>query len=308
MKIWAVWGMPGRRTCMVGLALVAGLAAAWAARQYLMDRVEQLEAQARVPTVQRVVAAFDLSAGTRLNAEYVAVRDIPVQWAPSTSLSPESFIEHTDAVLAQDIKRGDAILAPQLLDHREPTLAERLKDGRRAVTLPVDDMSSQSGMLQPGDRIDLYVSFVHRGKQMTAPLLQRLMVLAVGRQADPTRTDGQGFATVTLDASPEEAVKLVAAREAGTLTAILRRQHDDRSDFTAARGDLASLLGMIEKPKPARRDVPILYGDGTGLDSSSARGSTSDPSKNAGQGSASQGVFQLGGQASQEQAPEWTGP
>jgi pilus assembly protein CpaB len=55
-------------------------------------------------------------------------------------------------------------------------------------------------------------------------------------------------------------VKLVAARQAGTLTAILRHPGDARADRRAARGDLASLLGVSDPPRaPARRAV-ILYG------------------------------------------------
>jgi pilus assembly protein CpaB len=255
--------LPSGRHLMVMLAVAAGLLAAWTARQYIQGRVSEIEAQAQVATVARVVAAFDLPAGTRLQPDYVAVREMPGEWVPSNSLAPDEFAAHENAVLAFDVKRGDLIVPMLLAERREPALSERLKDGRRAITLPVDDVSSQSGMLQPGDLIDLYVSFEHLGKHVTAPLLQGISILAVGHQADPSRGDGRGYATVTLDASPEEAVKLVAARETGRITAVLRHQEDREATRTAARGDLASLLGMDrdQVAVPKAQNVPVLYGD-----------------------------------------------
>src|SRR5690606_9671058 len=55
-----------RSFAMLVLAGVAGLAAAWAAKQHIDGRVQQLEAQARTPMVERIVAAYDLPVGTRL--------------------------------------------------------------------------------------------------------------------------------------------------------------------------------------------------------------------------------------------------
>lgn len=138
----------------------------------------------------------------------------------------------------------------------------QLAPGRRAITLPVDQVNSLSGLLQPGDLIDLYVSFDHRRKRLTAPLLQGVLVLATGREtrANEAGAEESAYSTVTLDAAPEDVVKLVAARQAGTLNAILRHPGDARADRRAARVDLAALLGVGDPPRaPARRAV-ILYG------------------------------------------------
>src|SRR3546814_15321073 len=93
--------------------------------------------------------------------------------------------------------------------------SNRLGQGRRAITMPVDVINSVSGLLEPGDLIDLYVSFEYRRKRITAPLLQGVMVLATGGS---TRTAGTrqsaGAATcyhVPLDPYQEDAIPLVAA-------------------------------------------------------------------------------------------------
>ena len=49
-----------RTIAMLLLAILAGLFAAWSAREYLQDRARKLEDNAKVVMVERVVAAYDL--------------------------------------------------------------------------------------------------------------------------------------------------------------------------------------------------------------------------------------------------------
>src|SRR5690606_19692375 len=144
--------------------------------------------------------------------------------------------------------------------------SQKVRTGRRAITIPVDAINSVSGMLVPGDLIDLYVSFEYRRKRITAPLLQGVLVLATGsdsRQAgvEGDADQGAAFSTVTLDTAPEEAARLVAARQAGTITALLRHPGDAKTSNKGVQGDLATLLG-IAKPIPVTRTRPaVIYGD-----------------------------------------------
>lgn len=252
--------LPSQRWTMTAVALAAGLLAAWAARQHIQGRIEQIEAESRVPTVARVVAAYDLPAGTRLDGDYVAVRDIPAQWAASGTLSAEDFSNLAGNVLTHAVQRGDPIMAVHLAKEKQESLSRRVQAGRRAITIPVDDISSLSGMLQAGDLLDLYVSFEHRRRRVTAPLLQGVLVLATGHQSSTAEPQSETYSTITLDAGPEDAVKLVAARQAGSITAILRHHRDGEPAAAAARGDLASLLGIDAGDAPPRV-VPVLYGD-----------------------------------------------
>ncbi len=250
------------RSAVLGaLALGAGLLAAGALALHVHERERQIEDRARLDMVERIVAARDLAAGTRLAPDDLAVRSFPARWVGSDTLPLARLGELEGRVLGAAVRAGDA-LVPAHTVRPQPAFSEHLAPGRRAITLPVDQVNALSGLLQPGDLIDLYVSFDHQRKRLTAPLLQGMLVLATGRE---TRTSEAGaeesaYSTVTLDAAPEDVVKLVAARQAGTLTAILRHPGDARADRRAARGDLASLLGVGDPPRmPARRAV-ILYG------------------------------------------------
>jgi len=255
--------IPDRNVYVLAAALAAGLCAAWSVRQYVQGRIEQLEADARVPTVPRVVAARDLAAGTRIDASLLAVRAIPRQWAAADTVGPERLPDLDGSVLERPVHGGDPVTPAHLSEAAPPALSARLDNGRRAVTIPVDEINSQSGLLEPGDRIDLYVSFMDRRKRMTMPLLQAVRVLATGPQTAPGQEADGGprtYSTVTLETSPADAVRLVAARQAGALTALLRPPGDDLPAVAAVRGGLAGMLG-VERPRQRRLAVPVIYGD-----------------------------------------------
>lgn len=257
-----------RSMLMLLIALGAGLLAAWAAQQHIQGRIRQIEHDAKVPTAQRVVAAFDLPVGTQLTAEHLAVRQLPSALAPSDSIAPERFSTLVGHTLVGPLRAGDPILPVHTAQARTSPFSDQLGSGRRAITMPVDVINSVSGLLEPGDLIDLYVSFEHQRRRITAPLLQGVLVLATGTQtrsgAASSQSRAQAYSTVTLDTSPEDAVKLVAARQSGIITALLRRPDDNRPDQKAARGDLASLLGVGSGSPTAAakaRNAPVIYGN-----------------------------------------------
>lgn len=241
-------------------ALVAGSLAAWAAREHIQRRVHDIEQQARVPMVASLVAARDLEAGTPLHDELVAVRDMPQAWLPAGALPPDEAARLDGAVLRAPVKAGEALQAA-LLSYPEqtPALTEQLEAGQGAITLPLQELPGLSAAARPGDLVDLYVSFTHRQRQLTMPLLAGSKVLAL----DPADAQGEA-STITLRASAREVARLVAARQEGTLTAVLRRAGAPARAFAApsAReaGDLPALLGMPRDAAP-RAAVPVLYGD-----------------------------------------------
>jgi len=259
-----------RSYAMAALSLAAGLFAAWTARQHLEAKVQAIESSARTPMVERVVAGQDLEPGIMLTPDHLALRSFPEVLVSAYSFGPERLSEFLGRMLRAPLSAGDVVLPVHMEARRPASLAGRLASGRRAITLPVDALNSQAGLLQPGDFIDLYVSFDHQRRRVTAPLLQGVLVLATGDSLDTLDPAGyesggadaaSAYATITLDAAPEDAVKLVAARESGVLTAVLRSPGDGEASPVAARGDLASLLG-VQPSSPARiRKARVIYGN-----------------------------------------------
>lgn len=246
----------------LGVSLISGCVAAWAAYQHLEQQRELIAHQTKLPTVPRVVAAYALGAGTVLTEAHLAVREFPAQSVPADSLEPSQYAALIGAILRSNVLGGDLILGVHTERQREETFSARLASGRRAVTMPVDQINSLAGLLRVGDLVDLYVSFDHQRRQITAPLLQGVLVIATDEHTALQSEPSGYFATVTFDLSPEEGAKLVAARQAGMITAMLRNPYDAQVSNKGIRGDLASLLGLNTTPTEYK-SVPVIYGNKT---------------------------------------------
>lgn len=252
---------PSRNLLILGVAGAFGLAAAWLAARYLDERVADLERRHQQPTARAVVPKIDLPAGSLITHDTVAEREVPLDWLHSSAITPEQFERAAGSVLAYPARSGEPLVWPQLEGRRSAGFAARVAPGRRAATLPVDEISSMSGMLEPGDVIDLLVTVQRDPHNLTLPLLQGVSVLATGARLQPGGSDPQArsFGTITLDLDPEQAAQVVAARTVGKLTALLRAP-GDRSPAPAVRTDALALLGLAAPPPPASRAVPVIYG------------------------------------------------
>jgi pilus assembly protein CpaB len=252
------------RFLLLAVALFAGGLAAWSTRHYIAGQVARIEAERRVPMVSVVVAATDLMPGAKIGPDTVATREMPREWASDSTIAPDQFVQIDAASLGHAVRRGEPILWSHLSAARAAPFSARLREGRRAITLAVDEISSVSGMLAPGDVIDVYVSFEHLRKRVTRLLLPAVNVLATGQQIVPAAA-GEGerrFSTVTLDTTPEEAVRLIVARQGGTVSAVLRAPQDGQAQVGPTQsGDLPALFGI--QPAPVRRParISVVYGD-----------------------------------------------
>jgi pilus assembly protein CpaB len=80
---------------------------------------------------------------------------------------------------------------------------------------------------------------------------------AAGKGKEPDSA-ARSFTTVTLDATPEDARRIMAAREIGKVTALLRAPGDTARSTVRIEEALA-LVGL-GKPSGGRGAVQVLYG------------------------------------------------
>jgi pilus assembly protein CpaB len=252
-----------RAWVVLGVAIVIGVLAALAARNYLHGRIADLETRARGKHMNVVVAKRDLAKGTRLSTENVAVRSVPVDYAHSNAVLPEQYERIEGGVLAFPVKSGEAVLWSLLEGRKAPTFSARVEAGRRAITVPVDEINSISGLLEPGDLIDLLVTVDRERRKVTVPLLEKVQVMATGQRSvdDPRSGERRSYSTVTLDIDPQQAQDLIVAREAGHLTALLRNPEDE-GPLQGVHADFASLFQLVggTAEPDGLREVPVLYG------------------------------------------------
>lgn len=248
---------------ILGAAAGIGLLAAFIAYSYLSRQIAEIEARAKGETVPVVVAKRDLNKGTRLTAETVAIRNVPRDYAHSVAVAPEQFESLHGQALAFPMKAGEMVIWGLVEGKKTPTFSARVANGRRAMTVPVDEINSISGMLEPGDMIDLIVTLDRKSKKITLPLMQSVQVMATGQRSvdDPRSGEKRSYSTVTLDTNPEQAQNIIIAREAGKLTALLRNP-GDKQPLPINHAELAALLGSGRDAivLDGVREIPVLYG------------------------------------------------
>lgn len=234
----------------LGLAAVlSGVLAFYGAQRYLSNSSAEVKRsfQERYAPRDVLVASRDLEPGRPIIAADIAKRSMPSAFVPGGALSPEQLQEVLGKPLVLPLRAGDPIVDSFVATRNEAALAARLREGARAVTVPVDEVSSQAGLVRPGDRVDLMLAEeLEEGSARcirVKPLLESLSVLATGRvQADTSQgadamlrrgVDVSSYSTITLDVSPEQAQQLALALRVGELIPLLRGD-DDQSPLRLA--------------------------------------------------------------------------
>jgi len=165
---------------------------------------------------------------------------VPKEFAHQSAVRPDQFKAMERQRLAVPIKRGEVLLAMHSEGNGNNVFSATLKKGYRALTFEVDAVNSISGMLRPGDFIDLIYSSKNLGgglPESTVPLLSQVTVLATD-QTQTKRDDGTGkertFSTITLEVTPLDADRIIVAKNSGQLTAVLRHPDDTLANRTRA--------------------------------------------------------------------------
>ncbi len=257
--------LAGSNLILTVLAAMAGLGAVAAARHYIDAQVQRVEAEseARYRSASVVVAREDLDVGEPLVAGSLAVRRMPAGYLPGGAVADSAAAELIGRRLLVPLRRGDPLTRAVLAPEEVVSLSRQLPSGLRALTLAVDDISSQSGMLVPGDEIDLYFT-QGRGASGTRLelLLQRVPVLATGTRFSsiPGVAQDTQYATITLSASADDAARIILAQQAGALSVALRGHGDSAPTLLSVR-DSRDLVPRVVRSAPgASRSLEVLLG------------------------------------------------
>lgn len=234
---------------MLGAAIVAGGGAAYFAKGYISRemRLEREQLQAQYKLVNVVVANANLAAGSVLSSQTVALREVPKTFLHAEAVVSERWNEIAGRVLARAVHSGETILKSHLAQGAGAGFSAQLPEGMRALTFPVDEEASISGMLAPGDRIDILFTTSSGNESVTVPLLFAVPVIATGlrtqanENALPDKFQSGAFRTITVSVTPADAAKITLAQEAGRI-AVALRQPKDGTPIQIARITKNSLL------------------------------------------------------------------
>jgi pilus assembly protein CpaB len=237
------------------VAILMGGAAAYLARSVLHTQMNA--AAALPPPGHIVIAAEPLAYGAALSAENVS--EIP--WYTSTL--PEGAFATKDDLLGggrrivlSPLKRGEPVLHSKVTGPgQRASLATQLEEGKRAVTVQVDDVRGVAGFVLPGDFVDIIMiadDVSSRRQSYSDILLEHVKVLAI----DQIASEGDGKPTVaravTLEVTKEQAQKILLATNVGKLSLALGRpiESSGEPNRRVSERDIGRIIPEPVRPAP----------------------------------------------------------
>jgi pilus assembly protein CpaB len=207
--------------------------------------------------IEVLVAASDLQLGDTLISDKIATRGIPASYVETRHIHANQINSVMGVRVRSRLGAGETILWSDLAisGANSRDLSGLVIPRMRALAIPASSALTFDGLLRSGDRVDVLLTVMdpRSERSQTYPLLQNLIVLALGQQMGlsgerDSGESGTRISTVTLGVKPTEGQILANAMREGTLTLLLRNVDDIR---LLQRGDESAPLPATA-PSPAK--------------------------------------------------------
>ena len=207
-----------------------------------------------------VVASRTIAPGTVLAEGDVKT----IEW--SGNALPTGFVSSPADVVGRGVMGGlqenepvlEGKLAPRGAGGGLPVMIE---NGKRALTMRVNDVSGVAGFVTPNTHVDVLLTIDNKsnpgGEPASRIIMQDVRTLAAGQQIQPDK-DGKpvSVGVVTFLVSPEQAETLALASQQGSIQLALRNMLDTAEVRTFGTRTSA-LLGGAVRPVAPRRAVVV---------------------------------------------------
>lgn len=258
----------------VVLPLVLGLLAALVAWQYLEHQKMLLGLRSQPVVV--VVAKEDIPRMTKLQPGMVEEMTVPKSFAQPAAVPSKE--QAYDQVTLVPIKKGEQLLANKLAGFGlETGLAIKVPRGLRAMSVDVEASTGVTGLITPGDYVDVLVALdfgdQDKSDKRAYTLMQDILVLAVDQYlgqeseaaalargrgepaAGPPGAGGagrgaasRGVKNVTLGLTPVQAQDMLVMAESGRISLALRSMGEGHHKDPPRPSTVNTSLGIQEKP------------------------------------------------------------
>ena len=198
--------MNSRRTTLL-IALVLAIGAGWLTLNYIssIQRSSAINNQPR----DILVAAQEIPARVPITAAMLAKAT-----RPAAAIEPDAITDPSKVVGALSlitIPAGGTITLSKVGHPSDMPLPVRLQPGMRAVSIPIDKVKAVSGLIEPGDRVDV-IAIPPKTGDVPPPavaILRGIRVLAVGPLLEDSSAtpspENQISTTITLEVTPKQA-------------------------------------------------------------------------------------------------------
>ena len=257
----------GRRTLVLIVALLLAGIAAFAVWQFLSNVEEEKEAELLLRAVYRV-SGGTIAEGTEgslvLSQERAVESEEETRFLPDNAIGTleELTATLTGRVAAGPISNNSILTTDQWVELTADIkpLAERIPEGKQAITIGVDNIQGVNGFIEAGDRINVIVTLTAPIEQIAEEViasetltpdelqaledeleqgiisrfvLQGLPVLAVGSEI---RVDEEAPETVTVTTVPVEGQEAAQQIQTGVITLEVTPEEAERIVYTFSTG------------------------------------------------------------------------
>ena len=212
---------------LIVIALACGLIASIGISQVMTKP----DAPAAPETETIYVAASNVPNWKSLTAEMVREEEWPAGKVPPDAV--RSLEELEGKAPRYPLYPGEPIVLTKLTDANGDQASERIPEGHQVFAVKVDKESALSGLISPGDKVDVLCFIRGRGgndrlQTGTRTILRNTTVFAVNDRIERQGEEGSIDAkTVSLLVRPDQSEKLLLAKQLGTIHLALRKPGDE---------------------------------------------------------------------------------
>lgn len=205
-----------------------------------------------------LIASREIPARSKITTDMVVVESRLADQVDSNALSDPRNINGDLAMIT--IPVGSILTASQVAKPLALSLPTRLQHGLRAVSIAIDRVKGVSGLLEPGDRVDVIAVPQRNGDETpkATTILRGVLVLALGNELETASAtpapDNQNLTTVTLAVNPQQANLLALADVYTTLRLALRSSDEPVRAFPAE----PIALGPVNRGNSAPAAAPVI--------------------------------------------------
>jgi len=259
--------MSVRNIILIAAALLITAGTTFVARSWLASqRAQPLVVTQQAPEpegIKVLVAKVNLPTGVFIQEDQLRWQIWPGDEVPDSYLTEEEveFSELYGAVVRRGFTAGEPITPKRVIRPGERGfLAAVLRPGFRAIAIRVNATSGVSGLVFPGDRIDIILTHTvtdNSGettieRRASETVLQNVRVLAIDQSVDESGSEPAYAKNFTLEVTPKQAEMLSVVRELGGLSISLRSLAKDEAELEHMVNNRDEEL---EEPDPERGDT-----------------------------------------------------
>ncbi len=224
------------------LALVTGGLVYYMLRQTVAAAaVAQAPETTPVPTFPIPVAAQPLVVGTTISDTDITTRDYPIDLVPVGVVTQTSSL--VGQMVVEPVEGGEFFRPSDLATSGEGALSQLIPASRVVMAFPVDDLLSQSLVVNEGDHVDMLLSLditesdatATRQGKATSYTVQNIQVRKIVRAASTEDNPNPAPSAILFEMSPQDAVIAKFVKDSGgTLDLSLRSAVDNAPYDTQA--------------------------------------------------------------------------